>query len=318
MELVTIGITSFNAESTIIRAIECAINQDYQNYEIIVVDDCSTDTTTKLINEYFKKINNSLRYKLFVHDCNKGPAASRNTIISNSKGEFIIFFDDDDYSYNNRVRTQIKLLKETQKKIKSDKLFCFASGKKIYNSNYNYSFKAIGSIHIFPPGDYLLDFLTHNKKVNNIDYGSGTPACSLMALKKTFLDIGMFDEKLRRVEDADISIRLTLDGGYLIGTKQILFEQFYSIGNDKSPIMNYNSEVSIIEKNKIKLKRKSMYIYSKYWTKLRYFYFQKKYINCITILIVIILINPIYCFSHVRKTFYRRFMHDKKIAKNEN
>lgn len=315
MELVTIGITSFNAEKTIIRAIECATNQDYQNYEIIVVDDCSTDKTVKLIYEYFKKINNSLRYKLIIHDFNKGPAASRNTIILSSKGKYIIFFDDDDYSYKNRVKTQLKLLKETQIKIKSDKMFCFASGKKIYNKSYKYSFNAIGSVQVFPPGDYLLDFLTHNKKVNNIDYGSGTPACSLMALKKTFVDIGMFDEKLRRVEDADISIRLTLDGGFLIGTKEILFEQFYSIGDDKSPFMNYDSEVAIIEKNQKKLKHKSMYLYSKYWTKLRFYYFQKKYINCIIILIVIMFINPIYCFSHVRKTFYRRLMHDKKIAK---
>ena len=315
MELITIGITSFNAERTIIRAIESAINQDYQNYEIIIVDDCSTDKTAKLINDYFKRLNNNFNYKLIIHDFNKGPAASRNTIISNSKGEYIIFFDDDDYSYKNRITIQKKLLNEVKNRFKNDKIFCFASGIKIYNSDYKYLFKAIGSNNVFPPGDYLLDFLTHNKKVKNIDYGSGTPACSLMALKKTFLDIGMFDEKLRRVEDADIAIRLTLNGGFLIGTEQILFEQYYSAGSDKSPIMNYNSEIKIIEKNKKKLKKKSMYLYSKYWTKLRLFYFEKKYINCIITLITIMCINPIYCINHVRRSFYRRFMHDKKIVK---
>ena len=315
MELVTIGITSFNAERTIIRAIECAINQDYQNYEIIIVDDCSSDKTAKLINDYFKRLYNNFNYKLIIHDINKGPAASRNTIISNSKGEYIIFFDDDDYSYKNRITIQKKLLNEVKNRIKNDKIFCFASGIKIYNNNYKYSFKAIGSNDIFPPGDYLLDFLTHNKKVKNIDYGSGTPACSLMALKKTFLDIGMFDEKLRRVEDADIAIRLTLNGGFLIGTEETLFEQYYSTGNDKSPIMNYNSEIEIIEKNKKKLQKKLMYLYSKYWTKLRLFYFEKKYINCLITLIAIMFINPIYCIGHVRKTLYRRFMHDKKIIK---
>ena len=53
MELVTIGITSFNAEGTIIKAIECAINQDYQNYEIIIVDDGSDELfTLDQLNEF--------------------------------------------------------------------------------------------------------------------------------------------------------------------------------------------------------------------------------------------------------------------------
>ena len=90
MELVTIGITSFNAESTIIRAIECAINQDYQNYEIIVVDDCSTDNSKNLLNE-----NRDLFSKLVELDKNLGKGGAVKEGLKNATGDYVLFQDGD-------------------------------------------------------------------------------------------------------------------------------------------------------------------------------------------------------------------------------
>ena len=77
--LITIGITCFNAQDTIDNAIQSALDQDYPNIEIIVVDDYSTDNSKKVIEDAYKdKIN------IILHEKNCGVAVSRNTIINNA------------------------------------------------------------------------------------------------------------------------------------------------------------------------------------------------------------------------------------------
>ena len=61
--LITIGITCYNAEKTILSAINSAINQDWPNFEIIIVDDFSADGSVKIIDEVKNKSNISLGYK---------------------------------------------------------------------------------------------------------------------------------------------------------------------------------------------------------------------------------------------------------------
>ena len=99
-QLVTIGITCFNAEETIKRAIRSALGQDWQNIEILVVDDCSTDSSVEIIT---KAITNDSRARLIKHVKNCGPAGARNTILDQACGEFIAFFDDDDESMPGRI-----------------------------------------------------------------------------------------------------------------------------------------------------------------------------------------------------------------------
>ena len=96
----------------------------------------------------------------------------------------------------------------------------------------------------------LLDYLLYNKKELIYDYGSGVPTCSLMALKKTFVYVGLFDENLSRVEDADFAIRFTRMGGKIVGTKETLFTQYSTKAQDKNPINNFLSEKKLINKNK--------------------------------------------------------------------
>ena len=91
--LVTIGILCFNAESSILNALRSALNQTYKNKEIILIDDCSTDDSLKVIrgSKYINKI------KLFQNKQNKGAAYSRNIVTKKSKGSYICYMDDDDF-----------------------------------------------------------------------------------------------------------------------------------------------------------------------------------------------------------------------------
>ena len=101
---VTIGLTCFNAEKTIKRAISSALNQDWENKEIIIIDDGSTDNSQEIIEGFL-----SNKEIIFLKNIsNRGTSYTRNRIIDSSKGNLICFMDDDDFSEPNRVTLQVK------------------------------------------------------------------------------------------------------------------------------------------------------------------------------------------------------------------
>lgn len=98
--LVSILIPVFNAENFIVRALESCINQTYKNIEIVVVDDCSTDSTLEILNNY-RKFDS--RIYVISKKNNEGVIAARNTLISNCNGKYIMFCDADDFMERNAV-----------------------------------------------------------------------------------------------------------------------------------------------------------------------------------------------------------------------
>ena len=120
--LITIAITCFNAEKTIERAILSALNQDWPNFEVIIIDDASNDSSKEIIKKYESKIKNLQFYNQKI---NNGCAKARNILISKAKGEFIAFFDDDDFSHSDRLSLQFEHLIGYEKSInKINSLFC--------------------------------------------------------------------------------------------------------------------------------------------------------------------------------------------------
>ncbi len=90
---VSVVVPAYNRQKTIERAIASALQQNYPVHEIIVVDDCSTDNTVQIIQEFVK---HDSRIKLLRHERNKGAQAARNAGIRNATGEWIAFLDSDD------------------------------------------------------------------------------------------------------------------------------------------------------------------------------------------------------------------------------
>lgn len=106
LPLVSVNVTTFNRSSLLLRAINSIISQDYLNYEIIIVDDCSTDSTSDVIKNF-----NHPSIKYYKHPTNLGNAASRNTAFRHSQGEYIAFMDDDDeWIDTNKLTQQINFL----------------------------------------------------------------------------------------------------------------------------------------------------------------------------------------------------------------
>ena len=90
----------FNARQTIAAAVQSVLNQTYGGFEVILVDDGSTDNTADLIRTL---CSTDARIRAIYHGANRGPSAARNAAISEAKGEWILLLDADDLYEPHRV-----------------------------------------------------------------------------------------------------------------------------------------------------------------------------------------------------------------------
>lgn len=103
--LVSVVMPAYNGEKYIGEAIESVLNQTYSNWELVIVEDCSTDGTLKVIRGYRDE-----RIKLFCNTEHIGIAATTNRAIENSRGKYIALLDDDDVSEKERLQLQVDYL----------------------------------------------------------------------------------------------------------------------------------------------------------------------------------------------------------------
>jgi glycosyltransferase involved in cell wall biosynthesis len=309
--LVTIGITCFNASDTIARAIRSALAQDWPNFEIVVVDDCSTDSSKDVI---LATIANEPRARLIARTSNGGPAAARNTIVSAAKGEFVAFFDDDDESLPGRVSNQVRTLTAYENAVGSRLIACHASGIRRYPNGYSIALPAIGSRgETAPHGAAVADYLLTFRLQPGYFYGSGTPACSLMTRRSTLETVGGFDPELRRVEDADFAVRLALLGGHFVGTPEILFVQHATDAPDKSPETNLEAEQRLVSKNRVYLEKIGRFDYARRWQMLRYWHFSRRHGRFMRELLGLFMRYPRTVTWHLLNTGPRRLLHESRM-----
>ena len=115
--LVSIVMPAFNSEEFICDAVDSVLAQTYENWELIIVDDCSTDNTRKVL----KKFNSYGNIKVITCRQNGGAAKARNRGITEARGAFLCFIDADDLWEPDKLRRQLGFMK------KNDAAFSFAS-----------------------------------------------------------------------------------------------------------------------------------------------------------------------------------------------
>lgn len=108
IDLVTIITPSFNSEKFIEETIKSVQAQIYQDWEMIIVDDCSEDNSVGIISKYLKNDN---RIQLIESKTNRGPALSRNEALKSAKGRFIAFLDSDDLWMPEKLKKQLEFMK---------------------------------------------------------------------------------------------------------------------------------------------------------------------------------------------------------------
>ena len=194
--LVSVVIITYNREALIRRSIESVLQQTYRNFELIIVDDGSTDHTRRIAISYTK-----LYPKVFYvrHTCNKGISAARNTGISKARGEYIAFQDSDDEWLPEKLALQVKVFQKN-----SDLLGMVYSDmwRITHHRQEPYYSPKINQ------GDRDLHKWALDLQVKNIGIGS------TLIRKEVWNKTGLFDENLQCLEDMEFFIRLSKYYGF--------------------------------------------------------------------------------------------------------
>lgn len=108
LPLISFIVTSFNYENYVVKTLESIKNQSYENIEIIVVDDKSTDNSVEKVKEFAKK-NTDFSIKIIEHPKNRGQMAAMQTGLLYSNGQFVSFVDSDDILVRDYAKTLIRV-----------------------------------------------------------------------------------------------------------------------------------------------------------------------------------------------------------------
>jgi glycosyltransferase involved in cell wall biosynthesis/acyl-[acyl carrier protein]--UDP-N-acetylglucosamine O-acyltransferase len=188
MPKVSVIIPTYNCAKYLPEAIESVLNQTYHDFEIIVVDDGSTDNTKEILSRY----NGKIRY---IYQENKGHSFARNLGIHNTTGEYIAFLDADDIWLPERIKEGIALLESNPDTglVHSNVFFIYDGTSKKYCPRRN---TKLLSGNIFK---YLLMRKAH------------ISSPTVLIKKECLVKTGLFDENLARLgsEDRDLWLRVT-------------------------------------------------------------------------------------------------------------
>ena len=127
--LVSIITPSFNSSQFINECINSVIIQTYNNWEMIIVDDCSQDDSVNIISDMAVK---DKRLNLITCDQNIGPSEARNIALKHAKGRYIAFLDSDDIWHKEKLQRQLNFMKE------KDCAFSFTSYQPISENGQRY------------------------------------------------------------------------------------------------------------------------------------------------------------------------------------
>lgn len=304
---VTVGVTCFNAQDTIGRCLESATRQTWPELEILVVDDCSTDESLGEIRQWQARDG---RVRLVEHRTNAGAGAARQTLLEQSSGDYVVFFDDDDEGDPQRVESQLRYLQAARNDGAGAPILCYATGRRVYGNGYVKSLPAIGSRGVPVCGDALAAYLLANERRAGRFYGAGTPACALMVAREDALAIGGFDPAFRRVEDLDFAVRAATTGGCAVGTRETLFTQHATQGDDKTAYVNYQAELQLIDKHRAFLEARGQYGAARRWFGVRYRYFAGRWPAFIGAALAALAANPLRVGRRLVGNAPARVLHD--------
>lgn len=185
MPKVSVVIPTYNRLQMVKEAVESVLAQDFEDFELIVVDDGSTDGTAEAIREYGGRV------RLIEHPHNRGVSAARNTGILHSRGKYIAFLDSDDLWVKGKLKIQVNFLDE----------------------NPQYPLCYTDEIWI-RKGKRVNPMKKHSKYSGWI-FEKCLPLCiispsSAMMRKTLFQKVGLFDEALPVCEDYDFWLRVSV------------------------------------------------------------------------------------------------------------
>jgi teichuronic acid biosynthesis glycosyltransferase TuaG len=206
---------AYNASKYIRLAINSVINQTYDDWELIIVDDGSIDATSEIVKEYLfidKRVS-------YFYQENGKQGKARNLGISKSSGVYLAFLDADDIWLPDKLEIQIKEIQ----KYKVDLVF---SDSYVFNNNEIFDVSQKMNVHsgVFYDKSSLELFLKGNR----------IPILTVLVKKDKVINVGSFSEKLdiQNVEDYHLWLKMLLSNGVFYSSDHILAK--YRVHNDSA------------------------------------------------------------------------------------
>ena len=223
--LVSVIIPMYNREHTIRRAIDSVRNQTYQNIEIIVVDDGSTDASVQIVENY---LDNNVTLIKLSNNC--GVAAARNAGMKRSQGEYIAFQDSDDEWLPDKLKIQMEFMQR-----ESYQVVC-CPHLLVLDEGLTQMYPTIDKVkRIKEEGIY--QFLRKESDILTQ---------TLIMKKEVMEQVGLFDESFLSFEDYDYFIRIS---------------QKYDVGFIEQPLVKiYRTKISLTTNKEVYVKGREMLI----------------------------------------------------------
>ncbi len=187
--LVSVCIASYNHERFIAEAVSSVIAQSYNNWELIVVDDASTDSSRKILQDIAAQYPDRIR--LILLEENTGPSGALNRGILEAKGEYVALLGSDDRMLPDRLEKQVDYL---NKNLKVSTVFTKVAGINAGGGQFD----AGAEVFDKPITDIR----------NQLLQGNFLSAPSVMARRDVWLEAGLHNVALRYVQDYDLWLRI--------------------------------------------------------------------------------------------------------------
>ncbi len=230
---VSVIMSCYNAERFVREAIESVLAQSYGNFELIVVDDKSTDNSLDVVGGF----ESEARIRIFTNSQNRGHSYSANKGIKQAKGRVIAFLDADDVYSPEKLKLQIQEISRGNRLI----------DEVVYTDCYKISEEgrmlrpSVVDANKALKGDMVVALL---KDAEYLAYGT------MMCLRESAIEVGLFDESLRIREDFDFALRLA-QGRPFVG----LFKPLYGYRMHSDSVMHktpvpesYRMKLAIMQK----------------------------------------------------------------------
>jgi glycosyltransferase involved in cell wall biosynthesis len=199
MPLVSVIIPSYNHAHFVGEAIKSVLEQDYQHYEIILVDDGSTDNTREVVAQFGFKVR-------YIYQPNQGLSAARNTAIKNARGEIIALLDADDVWLPEFLEKTVTLISN------------YPQAAMVY-SGYIYIDSQGNEVGI-PHQKVISPDMAHQTFMTN---GNWLVPSAVIFRKNLAVEVGLFEEEIGPIADTDLWMKLSLKSP-MIGTSEALIK----------------------------------------------------------------------------------------------
>ena len=188
--LISVVIPTYNSENFVTKTLETLYSQTYNNYEVIVSDDGSTDNTVGVVRSFFLK--NPSRKKSILINKHEGPGAARNNGIESASGDWVSFLDSDDFWNHNKLESVVGYI------LKNDDIDLVCHSQIAIDRSKE---------TLMDPSKFF------NNKINPFlsIYRENSLYTSALTIKKSVLyQAGLFDNILPSAQDYDLWLRLGL------------------------------------------------------------------------------------------------------------